>query len=104
MNFIDADFISKIFHSPPPLFKIFLPIILSYEIFYFHLLKFSVAKDKITRRNLISESLTDLSDTKRQCRMMGINHVFKIDKNTLRSFWTQVRSYSLFSSTHSSLE
>src|SRR3989344_6531641 len=104
MNLIYTNLISKILHYFPPFLKIFLPIILLNEILDLHLFKFSITKDKIARRNLVSKSLAHLSNTKRQGWMMGIDCVFKINENTLRSLRAQIRSDGLFSSANNRFE
>ena len=55
-----------------------------------HLLELSGTESKVTRRNLVTEGLTDLSDTERNFLSGSSLYIFKVDKNTLGSLRTKV--------------
>src|SRR5688572_1338947 len=72
--FSKAKFVIAHPHGQIPLQSLLFPIFkpfFSFDLvrfdkkFKLHLLKFSAAKRKVTRSNLVSEGLTDLGDTKR---------------------------------------
>src|SRR5690606_12276390 len=62
------------------------------EILDFHLLKLSAAENEVSRRNFISESLSDLGNPKGNLYATGINDVLVVVENPLRCFRTQISS------------
>src|SRR5699024_9189125 len=55
-----------------------------------HLLELPCTECKVTRRNLISEGFTDLSNTERQFLSGGTLHIFKVYKYTLGSLRAKI--------------
>src|SRR5690606_33098698 len=67
-----------------------LPFVWMHEIFDFHLLKFTTAKHKISRRNLIAKCLALLGDTKWQIWIKTIDNVFEICEDALGGLGSQI--------------
>jgi len=65
------------------------------EEFKLHLLKLSGTESKVTRCDLVTEGLTDLSDTKWNFLSGSSLYILEVYKNTLSSLWTKV--YSILS-------
>ena len=64
------------------------------EEFKFHLLKLSGTESKVARCNLVTEGLTDLSDTKRNFLSGSSLYILEVYENTLGSLRTKI--YSIF--------
>ncbi len=60
------------------------------EVLHLHLLKFAFAENKLSRRNFVTERLTDLRDTKRHFDPRRIEHVFEIDVDSLTGLTPEV--------------
>ena len=60
------------------------------KIFQLGLFKLPDAEDKVARCDFIAERFADLSNAERQLARGGINHVFKLGKNCLCGFRTQI--------------
>ena len=60
------------------------------EEFTLHLLKLTGTEGEVTGRDLVTESLTHLTDTERQLLTGGTLDVGKVNKDTLGGFGTQV--------------
>ena len=60
------------------------------EEFQFHLFKFAGTEGEVSRRDLVSERLTDLSDTERDLLSGSSLHIFEIYKDTLSRLRSQV--------------
>src|SRR5574344_749628 len=82
----------------PPLFK---PIHFRtglYEELHFHLFEFAHTENELTGNDLITESLTYLSNTERYLHTTGFLNIQVIDKNTLCSLGTKIYFACAFSS------
>ena len=53
--------------------------------------KLSGPESEITRRNLVAERFSDLADAKRNLFARSSLHIFKIDKNALRCFRSEIQ-------------
>ena len=62
----------------------------NYKIFHLHLLKLTSAEDEVTGSNLVTEGFTDLTNSKRWLFTRCGRYVFKVNEDSLRSFWAQV--------------
>ena len=62
---INTDGVHPFQHFIFKICKMFFPIFATHKVFYFHLLKFSLTENKISRSNFISKCFTNLSNTKR---------------------------------------
>ncbi len=76
-----------------PVFAEFLPILIPFKIrtgftekFQLHLFKFTGTESKIAGGNFITEGFSDLADSERNFLSGSTLNIFKVDKNTLRSF------------------
>src|SRR3989344_1287380 len=96
--------LGKKMHFLSPFFKRLFPFRGPYEIFHFHLRKLTQAEDEIARRNLVAERFSYLRDAERQCRMIRINCIFKINEDTARRLRAQIYGYCLVSRTGRSRE
>src|SRR5262249_26098405 len=56
-----------------------------------HLLELSRAERKIPRRDLVAEALAHLSNAERHTNAAGIEHVFEVHEDALRSLGTEER-------------
>src|SRR5690554_2591371 len=63
---------------------------------HFHLFKLSHTEDKLSCNYLISESLTNLCNTKRNLHSACFLNIKVLYKNTLSCFWAKVNSVSIF--------
>ena len=59
-----------------------------------HLLELSGTEGKVTRRNLVTEGLTDLTDTERNLLTGGSLNILKVYENTLRGLRTKINRVS----------
>ena len=90
-----------------PFPMIFRPFVFSggNEIFNFHLLELPRPKDEVTRRNLVTEGFSDLSDAKGNLHPARIHYVLEVCKDSLGGFRTKVAHRgSIPQGTHMSLE
>src|SRR5690606_17120933 len=55
-----------------------------------HLLEFAGTKDEVSRRDLISERLADLSDTERKFAARRVEDVYEIREDTLRRLGPEI--------------
>ena len=60
------------------------------EELHFHLFELAHAEDELTGNDLVTESLTDLSDTERYFHAAGLLYVQEVDENTLCCFRPQI--------------
>ena len=60
------------------------------EVFDFHLLELAGAEDEVAGVDFVTERLTDLGDAERQLHAAGIDHVLKVNEDTLRRFRAKV--------------
>src|SRR5438093_1532447 len=77
---------------------------LAHEIFYFHLLEFAGAKNKIARRYLVAKRLPYLGDPEWQFGMERIDDVLEIDENPSCGLRPQVCSRRLLACANGSLK
>src|SRR3989338_864270 len=91
-------------HFPFPVFKIFFPILGTDKVFYFHLFKFSLPKNKISRSYFVSKSLADLRHAEGQFWMKSIDSIFKINEHGLGCFRPEIGRGSFLPCTNLSLE
>ena len=66
-----------------------------YKELHLHLLKLSHSEDELSCYNLVSESFTNLCNTKRQLHTAGFLYVQVVYKDTLSSLWSQVNCAAL---------
>src|SRR5207247_908540 len=60
------------------------------EIFHPHLLEFAIAKDEVSRDDLIAKRTADLRDAKRRLLAHRLLHVLEVYKDALCRFRTQI--------------
>ena len=65
-----------------------------YEELHFHLFKLTHTEDELTGNDFVTESLTDLSNTKRNLHTTGLLHIQVVYENTLRCFRTKIDFHS----------
>ncbi len=87
-----------------PNLKILFPILFSNKVLDFHLFEFTLTEGKVSGRNLVTKSFTNLRYTERQFGMMGINNIFEVNKDALRRFWSQVANHSILARTNLGFE
>ena len=73
-----------------PVFKPFHALFAVAEEFHFHLGKFPAAEGEVAGVDLVTESLTDLGDTKRQLLTGTVANLLEVNKNRLAGFGTQI--------------
>ena len=61
-----------------------------YEVLHLHLLKFASTEDEVTWSDFIAERFSDLTNSKWWLLTRCGRDVFKINEDTLRSFWAKV--------------
>ncbi len=77
----------------------------THEELHFHLLELTHTENKLTRHNLVAESLADLGDTEGDAHAAGFLHVEVVDKYTLCRFGTEIYIHRTVSSrTHLGFE
>ncbi len=96
-NFVHMQFfgVQALFNPPidTVVFPFFQPIHVGAgfdKVFQFHLFKFADAENKVARRDFIAERLTDLRNAKWYFARCRIYHIFKLRKNGLSRFGTQI--------------
>src|SRR4051812_27826588 len=66
------------------------PLPFLHKIFKFHDFELTDAKNEVARRDLVAEVLANLSDTKGQFGVHGVEHVFEVNEHALGSLGAQV--------------
>ena len=54
--------------------------------FNFHLFEFTRSECEVSRRNFVSKALSDLCDSQWKAKTCAVDHVLKVDKNSLCRF------------------
>ena len=60
------------------------------EVLHLHLFELTGSEDKVARRDLVTEALADLGDTKRGLLAAGVEHVHEVDEHALSGLRAQV--------------
>src|SRR3989338_6936848 len=89
-SFWQTDIFEPAVHVLVPFLEVFFPFSWFYKEFKFHDFQFSDTEDKIARADFVTESLTYLSNAKRQIWLEAIDNVLKIGEHALGCFGSQI--------------
>src|SRR5690554_1162700 len=92
-----------------PFISFFFPVFVPFQLFsrthkilHFHLFELSHSENKLTRNDFVTESLSDLSNSKRDFHSSCLLNIQEVYKNTLGSFRTQI-NFRCFTSNRTKL-
>src|SRR5215813_3331139 len=95
--FVETQVVRRDPQRNEPLMTVVDPLLMSsfvlaraHEILHLHLLKLASAKDEISRRYFVAKRLANLRNTEWQLAAAGRQDIEKVNKNSLRSFRSQI--------------